>query len=48
MIFDPDAPWSIRAEKLRSAAKNTPFDELMVQGKVLRTICDGYDSYVTE
>jgi len=48
MVFDPDTPWSIRAEKLRSAAKNTPFDELMVQGKVLRTICDGYDSYVAE
>jgi dihydroorotase len=48
MLFDPDAPWTVDADKLRSAAKNTPFDGLPVQGKILRTICDGYDSFVAQ
>lgn len=41
IVFDPDKPWRIDAEKLISSAKNTPFDTLPVQGQVLRTIADG-------
>ncbi|MEO5865481.1 MAG: dihydroorotase [Sphingomonas sp.] len=36
MILDPDAPWQIDADRMTSAAGNTPFDGLPVQGKVLR------------
>lgn len=48
VLFDPGAPWTISDERLLSDAKNTPFDGLPVQGRVLRTVCDGYDSYVLD
>jgi dihydroorotase len=41
VLFDPDAPWRIREDELRSMSKNTPFDGRLVQGKVLRTLVDG-------
>jgi len=41
ILFDPEAPWKIREEDLRSLSKNTPFDGRLVQGKVLRTLVDG-------
>jgi len=41
VIFDPDKPWRIGADALRSSAKNTPFDSLPVQGQVWRTIVGG-------
>jgi dihydroorotase len=41
VLFDPDAPWRIREDDLRSMSKNTPFDGRLVQGKVLRTLVDG-------
>lgn len=40
-IFDPDKPWQIDADKLKSKAKNTAFDTLPTQGLVWRTIVDG-------
>lgn len=41
ILFDPDAPWQIDAAKFASTARNTPFDKLPVQGRVLKTIKGG-------
>jgi dihydroorotase len=41
ILFDPEAPWRVREEDLRSLSKNTPFEGRPVQGKVLRTMVDG-------
>jgi dihydroorotase len=34
VLFDPDAPWRIAADRLPGRAGNTPFDGLPVQGQV--------------
>ncbi len=44
-IFDPDAPWRIDKNALKSKARNTPFDTLPVQGKVWKTIVNGHVIY---
>ena len=41
LLFDPDAPWQVDADRLRARAGNTPFDGLPVQGKVLRLFKGG-------
>ncbi len=41
VLFDPARPWIVDAKKLRSKSKNSPFDEMPVQGRVLRTIVAG-------
>jgi len=41
VIFDPDAPWKVVADTMRSKSKNSPFDGHLVQGKVIRTVVDG-------
>ena len=41
IVFDPDAPWRIDAERGAAAAGNTPFDGLPVQGRVTCTIKGG-------
>lgn len=41
VIFDPDKPARISEKNMISAAKNTPFDTLPVQGEVWKTIADG-------
>ncbi len=41
VIFDPDAPWQVKEEKLRSKSKNTPFDGHPVQGHALHTLVAG-------
>jgi dihydroorotase len=48
ILFDPEAPWRVREENLKSLSKNTPFDGRPVQGKVLRTIVDGRTIYAAE
>jgi dihydroorotase len=45
VLFDPDAPGVIDADALISKSKNTPFDGLPVQGKVLRTVVAGRTVY---
>ena len=45
ILFDPEAPWKIREDDLRSLSKNTPFDGRLVQGKVLWTLVDGRTIY---
>ena len=41
VVFDPDAPWRIDAEKFRTKSKNSPFDGRPVQGRVWRTMVGG-------
>jgi dihydroorotase len=45
ILFDPEAPWRVREEDLKSLSKNTPFEGRPVQGRVLRTIVDGRTIY---
>lgn len=40
-IFDPDAPWHVSAETLRSQGKNTPFLGYELAGRVRYTIVAG-------
>jgi dihydroorotase len=48
IVFDPDRPFVIDAEKLRSKSRNSPFDGRKVQGRVLRTIVDGQEIFKDE
>ena len=41
VIFDPDHEWTIEATELKSRSKNTPFDQMPVQGKAMCTIVGG-------
>jgi len=41
VLFDPDAPVVIDADKLISKSKNSPFDGRRLQGRVLRTVVEG-------
>ncbi len=41
VLFDPDRPATIQPERFRSKSKNSPFEDHMVQGAVLRSVVDG-------
>jgi dihydroorotase len=41
VIFDPEAPWKIDADRLISKSKNTPFDGKLAQGRVIRSVIAG-------
>lgn len=41
VLFDPDTPFVLDREKLRSRSKNTPFDRTRMQGRVLGTWVGG-------
>ena len=41
VLFDPDAPVVIDADRLLSKSKNSPFDGRRLQGRVLLTMVDG-------
>ncbi|HYC03690.1 MAG TPA: dihydroorotase [Azospirillaceae bacterium] len=41
VLFDPDMPWKVDADRLLSKSKNSCFDKRPVQGKVMRTVVDG-------
>jgi len=41
VVFDPDRPWTIDPDKLRSKSKNAPYDNRPVQGRVMRTVVGG-------
>lgn len=45
VLFDPDRPWKIVADKLRSKSKNSPYDSFPVMGRVKRTYVDGRDVF---
>ena len=40
-IFDDNRQWTVEAEKLTSAGKNTPFDNWEMNGKITHTIVNG-------
>jgi dihydroorotase len=41
IVFDPNEPWVLNKDHLKSRSKNTPFDEAKMQGRVLRTMVGG-------
>lgn len=41
VLFDPDAPFVLDRDRLRSRSKNTPFDRTRMQGRVLGTWIGG-------
>ncbi len=45
VLFDPDAPFVMNRETLKSKSKNTPFDGQRMQGRVLRTFVAGREVY---
>ena len=45
IIFDKDVPFVMDRFKLFSKSKNTPFDEMTMQGQVLNTIVNGKNVY---
>ncbi|KWT70549.1 Dihydroorotase [Hyphomicrobium sulfonivorans] len=45
IIFDPDEPWVLNKDQLRSRSKNSPFDESKMQGRVMRTVVAGETVY---
>ncbi|GHF25782.1 dihydroorotase [Kordiimonas sediminis] len=44
-VLDHEKPWRIKTDAFLSAAKNSPFDTLPVQGKVWKTIVSGILKY---
>jgi dihydroorotase len=45
IVFDPDVPWILDRDMLKSKCRNTPFDEARMQGRVVRTIVAGRTVY---
>jgi dihydroorotase len=41
VVFDPDEPYVLDKQDLRSRSKNTPFDEARLQGRVRLTLVGG-------
>ena len=41
VVIDPDVPWVLDRDTLKSKCRNTPFDEARMQGRVVRTIVAG-------
>ena len=45
IVIDPDGPWVVDPNELKSKCKNTPYDEARMQGRVVRTIVAGRTVY---
>src|SRR3569833_3252297 len=45
IVIDPDVPWVVDPNELKSKCKNTPYDEARMQGRVVRTIVAGRTVY---
>jgi dihydroorotase len=45
IVLDPDLPWVLDPDELKSKCKNTPFDEARLTGRVVRTIVAGRTAY---
>jgi dihydroorotase len=45
IVIDPDTPWILARNDLKSLCKNTPFDEARFSGRVMRTIVGGRTVY---
>ncbi|SFL08579.1 dihydroorotase [Pseudovibrio ascidiaceicola] len=41
IVFDPQKPWIVEKDKIRSRSKNTPFEDETLTGRVLTTIVAG-------
>ena len=48
MFFDPDTPFVLDRDRLRSKSKNTPYDLRRMQGRVLRTWVAGREVFTAE
>ena len=47
-VIDPEAEWTIDAERMRSKSRNTPFDGWPVRGRAAMTIVGGEVRYRVE
>lgn len=47
IVFDPDRPWVVEEQNLRSRSKNTAFEGARLQGMVLQTMVAGRTVYST-
>jgi dihydroorotase len=45
VVIDPDVPWVLERDELKSKCRNTPFDEARLQGRALRAIVAGRTVY---
>lgn len=45
VVIDPEVPWLLERDELKSKCRNTPFDEARMQGRAVRTIVDGRTVY---
>uniref|UniRef100_E6VDG4 Dihydroorotase n=1 Tax=Rhodopseudomonas palustris (strain DX-1) TaxID=652103 RepID=E6VDG4_RHOPX len=45
IVIDPDVPWLVDPDELKSKCKNTPFDEARFSGRLTRTIVGGRTVY---
>jgi dihydroorotase len=45
IVIDPDVPWILDRDNLKSKCRNTPFDEARLQGRTVRTIVGGRTVY---
>ncbi len=45
VVFDPDMPWVVANDALKSRSKNTVFEDARMQGRVLRTLVAGRTVY---
>ncbi len=45
IVIDPDVPWVLDRNELKSKCRNTPFDEARLQGRATRTIVAGRTVY---
>ncbi|MGY9010073.1 MAG: dihydroorotase [Rhodobacterales bacterium] len=45
VLFDPDAPFVLNRFALNSKSKNTPYDETLMQGKVIKTFVNGHEVF---
>jgi dihydroorotase len=45
IVFDPDVPWVLNRNSLKSRCTNSPFDEAKLTGRVSRTIVAGRTVY---
>jgi dihydroorotase len=45
VVIDPDMPWILDRDELKSKCRNTPFDEARLQGRAVRTLVAGRTVY---
>jgi dihydroorotase len=45
IVIDPDVPWVLDRNELKSKCRNTPFDEARFQGRAVRTLVGGRTVY---